>query len=181
MALFALAGLGGAAIGLVRGGRPSRLLALRLRASPLAWACLAAQAALGVAGDRPPDLVRDGAIVASYAGIGLWLALNARAHAGAVGGAFAVLGFGWLLNVVPMALNDGMPVSAAAQEAVGAADEVVDEGHLWKHVRATGDTDARWLGDVIPVVPLGAVISAGDVLLLAGIGAVVAGGLRGVA
>jgi hypothetical protein len=34
---------------------------------------------------------------------------------------------------------------------------------------------------VIPVVPLGAVISAGDVLLLAGIGAVVAGGLRGVA
>ena len=33
--------------------------------------------------------------------------------------AFAVAGAGWLLNVVPMALNDGMPVSRAAQEAVG--------------------------------------------------------------
>ena len=178
MALFALAGLGGAAIGLVRGGRPSRLLALRLRASPLAWACLAAQAALGVAGDRPPDPVRDAAVVVSYAGIGLWLALNARAHAGGVGGAFAVLGLGWLLNVVPMALNDGMPVSAAAQEAVGAADEVVDEGHLWKHVVATRDTEAAWLGDVVPVAPLGAVISTGDVLLLAGVAGVIASGLR---
>ena len=179
MALFALAGLGGAAIGLVRGGRPSRLLALRLRASPLAWACLAAQVALGVVGDGPPEPVRDVAVVASYAGIGLWLALNAAGHAGAVGVAFAVAGAGWLLNVVPMALNDGMPVSRAAQEAVGTADVVVEEGHLWKHVRATGDTEAAWLGDVIPVAPLGAVISAGDVLLLGGIGAVVAAGLRG--
>jgi hypothetical protein len=34
------------------------------------------------------------------------------------------------------------------------------------------------LGDVIPVAPVHAVISAGDVALLAGIGAVVASALR---
>jgi hypothetical protein len=177
--LFALAGLGGAAVGLARGGRPSRLLGLHLRAAPLAWACLLAQVLLGVTGGGPPAPVRDVALVASYAGIGVWLVLNARAHRSGVGAGFAVLLAGWVLNVVPMALNDGMPVSRAAQEAVGAGDEVVDEGHLWKHVPATRHTRAAWLGDVIPVVPFRSVISVGDVVLLAGVGAVVASALRG--
>jgi hypothetical protein len=110
MALFALAGLGGAAVGLVRGGRPHQLLGLRLRAAPLAWACLAAQLALGAFGESPPPVVRDVVLVASYAGIGCWLARNAGAHRDVAGTGFALLLAGWLLNAVPMVLNDGMPV-----------------------------------------------------------------------
>ena len=178
MALFALAGLGGVAVRLVRGGRPHQLLGLRLRAAPLAWACLAAQLALGIAGEGPSPLVRDVVLVASYAGIGLWLAVNAAAHRGGAGAGFALLLAGWLLNAVPMALNDGMPVSSAALRAAGAGEVAVDEGHLWKHVPATGETEVAWLGDVVPVAPLGAVISIGDVLLLGGVGTVVSTGVR---
>src|SRR6185295_830321 len=98
MALFALAGLGGAAVGLVRGGRPRRLLALRLRWAPLVWACLAAQVLLGATGDAPHPGLRDLALLASYAGIGVWLAVNAGAHRGGVRVGFAVVLAGWLLN-----------------------------------------------------------------------------------
>jgi hypothetical protein len=178
VALFALAGLGGAAVGLVRGGRPHRLLALRLRWTPLIWACLAAQVLLGATGDGPSPLVRDVALVASYAGTGVWLAVNARTHGGGVRAGFLVVLAGWVLNVVPMALNDGMPVSTAAQEDIGAAGQEIDEGSLWKHVPATRATRAAWLGDVIPLRPVHAVISVGDVVLLAGVGAAVAAALR---
>jgi hypothetical protein len=178
MALFALAGLGGAAVGLVRGGRAGGLLALRLRCAPLVWACLAAQVLLGATGDGPHPLVRDVALVASYAGVGVWLALNVRTHREGVRTGFAIVLAGWVLNVVPMALNDGMPVSTAAQQAIDAEGQAIDQGHLWKHVPATRATRAAWLGDVIPVAPVHAVISAGDVALLAGIGAVVAAALR---
>lgn len=174
MSLFALVGLGGTAVGLARGGRLRRLLALRLRAAPLAFACLGAQLALGAGGGSPPPVLRDAVVVASYAGIGLWLVLNARSQRDGLRLAFVVLAVGWLLNVVPMALNDGMPVSAAALRAAGASGEEVDEGNLWKHVPATSSTEAAWLGDVIPVAPARAVISVGDVVLLAGVGAVVA-------
>lgn len=178
MGLFALAGLGGVAVGLARGGRPHRLLGLRLRAGPLAWACLASQLALGAGGNGSPAPARDLVLVASYAGIGLWLVLNARAHREGGGVGFALLLAGWVLNVVPMVLNDGMPVSASAQRAAGAGDQVVEEGHLWKHVPATADTEAAWLGDVLPVAPARAVISVGDVFLLAGVGSVVSAALR---
>jgi hypothetical protein len=177
VALFALAGLGGTAVGLVRGGRLHRLLGLRLRAGPLAIGCLGAQVALGAGGRTPPTLLRDAVVVGSYAGIGLFLLLNARAQRNGLRAAFLVLAAGWVLNVVPMALNDGMPVSLAAMRAAGVSGEDVDEGNLWKHVPATASTDVAWLGDVIPVPPLRAVISVGDVVLLAGVGAVVALGL----
>jgi hypothetical protein len=137
---------------------------------PLVWAALAAQLGLGLGSSPPPEALRDALVVASYTCLGLWLALNARYQPGGLGTAFAVLGLGWLLNVVPMVLNGGMPVSSAALRAIGAGDEVVDEGHLWKHVPATAETDAAWLGDVVPVPPAGAVISAGDVALLLGVG-----------
>ena len=102
------------------------------------------------------------------------LAFNGWSQPGGLRAAFVVLAAGWLLNVVPLALNDGMPVSSVAMRSAGVSGEVVDEGNLWKHVPATSSTDASWLGDVIPVPPLRVVISVGDVVLLAGIGAVAA-------
>jgi hypothetical protein len=181
MVLLALAVLGGLAAGLLRGGRLRRLHRVRLRAVPLVWVALGAQLALGIGSSGSSDGLRDALVVASYACVGVWLALNGWCQPGGLGTAFAVLGLGWLLNVVPMALNGGMPVSSTALEAVGAGDAVVDEGHLWKHVPATAETKAAWLGDVVPVPLAGAVISAGDVALLMGAGAAVAAALRGAA
>jgi hypothetical protein len=43
-----------------------------------------------------------------------------------------------------------------------------------KHVAAHAGTRLVWLGDVIPVRPLRKVISAGDIVLLAGVGALLA-------
>jgi Family of unknown function (DUF5317) len=181
VALLALAVLGGLAVGAIRGVRLRQLHSLRLRAVPLVVAALGAQLALGLGSSPPPAVLRDVLVVASYACVGLWIARNARYQPGGLGTAFAVLGLGWLLNVVPMVLNGGMPVSSVALGAIGARDEVVDDGHLWKHVPATAETKAAWLGDVVPVPLAGAVISAGDVALLMGAGAAVAAALRGAA
>jgi hypothetical protein len=65
--------------------------------------------------------------------------------------------------------NHGMPVSAVALDRIGAPSDVdVTDGSLFKHVGADGDTVLPWLGDVIPVAPLGVVISAGDVVMALG-------------
>ncbi len=172
-----LAVLAGFGVGLLRGGSPHRMRGLRLRAAPLAWAGIATQALLGLGGTAPPAAVRDVALVAGYAAVGAWLALNAWRGPRALAPAFALLAAGWALNVVPMALNDGMPVSAAALRTVGLDEVAVEDGNFWKHVPATSGTDAAWLGDVIPVPPVGAVVSVGDVVLLLGLGAVVAAAL----
>jgi hypothetical protein len=177
VALFAVAVLAGAGLGLLRGGRPRRLRGLRLRAAPLVWAAVATQALLGLGGDAPPAGVRDVALVASYAAVGAWLAVNAWRGSRALAPGFALLAAGWALNVVPMALNDGMPVSAAALRTVGLEGVAVEDGNFWKHVPATGATDVAWLGDVIPVPPARAVVSPGDLVLLLGLGAVVAAAL----
>jgi hypothetical protein len=78
-----------------------------------------------------------------------------------------------------MALDGGMPVSSVALRTIGAGDEVVDESHLWEHVPDNAETDVAWLGDVVPVPPAGAVVSAGDVAHLVSSGAAVAAALRG--
>jgi hypothetical protein len=49
--------------------------------------------------------------------------------------------------------------------------------HSPKHVAADETTLLRKLGDVIPVRPVQKVVSAGDVVLLLGVAAAVAGGM----
>jgi hypothetical protein len=71
-------------------------------------------------------------------------------------------------------------VSTGALERVGVAGRV-DEGHLWKHVEADADTRLSWLGDsiAVPVTPFRSVISAGDVVMLFGVGLVIAAAMGG--
>jgi hypothetical protein len=77
---------------------------------------------------------------------------------------------GLALNVLVIAVNDGMPVSAGALEAAGAgAESLLGAGTGKHHVMGPEDTLTP-LADVIGVpAPIGAVISIGDVLLYAGI------------
>lgn len=174
--MFPLAVVAGLAVGIARGGRPRSFRGLTLHRPAVIWAAIALQLLLGLGPARSlPEAARFGVVATSYALAGGWVALNAARHRGVGRAAFAVLAAGWLLNVAAILPNGGMPVSLAAYDAAGLpAGEAVSEGHLWKHVAATGDTTLRVLGDVIPVAPLRAVISIGDVLLLVGIAMLVA-------
>lgn len=179
MLIFVLAALVGIAAGLVLGGRLLALASVHLRAPGLVWVGLGMQVALG--GDplrSLPDGARFAFVVASYALVGAWLVVNAVAHSRAMRGALGLLAAGWLLNVVVMVSNGGMPVSAAALEGSGAPPGLdVEEGHLWKHVPASGTTVLPWLGDVVAVPRLHSVVSAGDIIMVAGITLAIAAGM----
>lgn len=77
---------------------------------------------------------------------------------------------GLALNILVIAVNSGMPVSAGALDVAGArAEGLAGAGTLKHHLMGPGDRLTP-LGDVIGVPPpIGAVISIGDVLLYAGI------------
>jgi hypothetical protein len=176
MVILGLGTLCGLVAGRARGGRLAALAALRFHAPLLLVAGALVQAG---AGALSPDH-RMPAIGVAYAVVGLWLVLNAHEHRGRVRVALALLGVGWCLNMVPVMLNGGMPVSRDGLERVGAPTSTsVSEGHLFKHVPADRHTRLAPLGDVIPVPVAASVISAGDVVLMAGLALVVAAGMTG--
>ncbi len=163
----------GVGIGYLRGGRWQALGSFRVRWPLLPAVAVALQMALavspalrGLRGARPALLVT------SYLLVGGWIWANALVRDGALRRALIVVAEGWLLNVVVMVANGGMPVSASALARVGHAGAVVSQGHLWKHVAVSPATRMPLLGDVIPLpVPLlRSVISLGDVAMLVGLG-----------
>jgi len=162
----------GVGIGYLRGGRWQGLGSFRVRWPLLPAVAVALQMALavspalrGLRGARPALLVT------SYVLVGGWIWANALVRDGLVRWGLILVAEGWLLNVVVMAANGGMPVSASALARIGHAGAVVSQGHLWKHVAASAATRIPLLGDVIPVpVPLlRSVISVGDVAMLVGL------------
>lgn len=171
MFLFLLPIGAGAALGKVRGVRLSDAAGLTLRAPGLVFVALALQVAV----PRFRASGRVAVVLLSYAVVGAWLALNLMRRPLAVRLACALLALGWGLNVLAIASNSGMPVSPAALAAVGAPATLdiregdVEQGNLSKHVVAESTSALRWLGDTIPVPPLHAVISIGDIALAAGI------------
>ena len=161
-------------MGYLRGGRLRRLSSLDLRAPILAAGALAFQLGAG----RSPERWRFSVIMCTYAVVAAWLLVNAWRRPTQLRVAVGLLAAGWLLNVVVIAANGGMPVSLhAAGQAEASPGMDVADGHLYKHVAAGGDTDLWWLGDVIPIRPLASVISVGDVVMVAGIVLVVAAGM----
>lgn len=182
MLIFALAALMGAVAGLVLGGRFAALAEFRLRMPAVVWAALGMQVMLGLAPLRSlPEGLRFGFVVTSYAMVGAWLALNGiTGRAVPMRAAFGLLAAGWLLNLVVMVPNGGMPVSAAALADSGAPPGLdVEEGHLWKHVELSASTELPALADVVAVPALGGAVSVGDVVMVVGLAAAVAAGMVG--
>ncbi len=156
----------GAITGRLCGGRLARLADLRFRAPALIFVVLASQALLG----HVPRGPRNTAVLLSYAAVGAWIVVNMGRRALALRIAFVLVGLGWAMNVAAMAPNGAMPVSEEALSSVGApATMKVQEGHLYKHTRREARNATSWLGDEIPLAPLRAVISIGDIVLAAGI------------
>lgn len=151
------------AIGLLRGGTLTRL-----GDPPLSWWWLAVGGlvlqALPVAGRAAGT----GVLLLSYVALG-WFAWANRHRAG-----FWLVLAGLCMNMLVVALNGGMPVSAdallraAGDDGVEAIRVLEDKGGA-KHHLADGDLVLP-LGDVIPVgSPFAVVLSPGDVLMYLGI------------
>jgi Family of unknown function (DUF5317) len=168
----------GVLVGYATGGRLTNLLSVRLRGLWLLWLAVAVQAAqyylpwlrrllqddLGI-----PTL----AIV--FATVALWVAVNVVRWPRALQLAAGLIVLGAIGNGVVIAANGRMPY--APQAAV--------QAHLpatWtspKNEPLHDGTRLAFLGDVISLGPLGEFVSVGDVLIAAGVSAVVTMAVRG--
>jgi hypothetical protein len=157
----------GLVLGLARGGRLAHVARHRLR-----WpAALVAGAGLQLAGEA--GLVGEGLgrllVALSYAA----LLAFAVANLALVG--MGVVLVGLVLNTLVIGLNGGMPVRAEAIVATGLVEpEEVAGLELGAKRHLEGPDDRlSFLGDVIPVPPLGEVLSFGDLVLATGLTALV--------
>lgn len=85
---------------------------------------------------------------------------------------------GLVLNLIPISLNQGMPVSGAAVREVGGSVDSVPTEPGGKHHLATGEDRLTFLGDVIPMrAPFREVVSLGDLVLWLGAAVFLAGAM----
>ena len=77
-------------------------------------------------------------------------------------------GLGLAINTLVIAVNGAMPVSADAARIANARGSLDEPG--LKHEVMDADTDLAWLADRIPIPGARIVLSAGDLVLAAGIG-----------
>jgi hypothetical protein len=161
----------GALIGWALGGRLHRITSAPVR---LAWAAVAG---LALQWAPLPGRLAMWALYASFALLVIFAAANLRRS----GFALVLLGIG--LNLAVITANDGMPVSARAIEVSGQAStlgEIAADGDGVKHHLAGDGTRLVWLGDVIGVPrPIGQVISAGDIVVAAGMAWFIVAGMLG--
>jgi hypothetical protein len=156
-------------LGWITGGSLERLGSLPLRSLGLVGAALAAQLAGTLVGGPvyPLGLAASAALAVAF------LARNRRVRG------TGLVALGLLANALVVAVNGAMPVSpqAADRAGVGVLEVLVGDR---RHELEGPDTRLRALGDVVPVpLPLRPeVVSAGDVLVAAGLGQLVFLGMR---
>ncbi len=170
MLLLPLSLSAGIALGCVAKGRLRALGRLRFRAFTCLAVALGAQLALPVV----PDRWRLVLVLGSYSVTGAWLMLNARRRPVGVRWGFLLVAAGWFLNLLPVASNGEMPVSAHATRQVTHHSGNRWQANLDKHELVVDGARFRWLGDVIPVRPLKSVVSVGDLVMAVGIATTVA-------
>jgi hypothetical protein len=159
--LTAVALLTGGLLGLVAGGRLASLGDVHLRW----WGALAA----GVGLQLLAGPVGLGGRPGTTAVVGSYLCLLAFALANRALPAMPVVVVGIVLNATVILVNGGMPVRADAVAAVGVDPDELDAADLGAKRHLEGPDDRlTFLGDVIPIRPLGEVVSVGDLVLAAG-------------
>ena len=162
MGLTAVALLTGGLLGLVAGGRLASLADVHLRW----WGALAA----GVALQLLAGPVGVGGRPGTTAVVGSYLCLLAFALANWALPVMPVVVAGVILNATVITVNGGMPVRADAVAAVGLDPDELDAADLGAKRHLEGpDDQLTFLGDVVPIRPLGEVVSVGDLVLAAGV------------
>jgi Family of unknown function (DUF5317) len=174
MALACLALVLAVAVGRVAGGRVARLAGLPLAGWPLVIVAAAAQAggaALAVAVGAPGPYAA-GSLVATVAVV-CFLARNRALHG------VPLVAAGLACNAAVVTANGGMPVSAAAARVAGVAFGPIAAGLDPRHVVAGAGTTLGFLADRFPLpFPVRPeVVSAGDVLVAAGVALLVVTGM----
>ncbi|MFB8183226.1 DUF5317 family protein [Streptomyces sp. NPDC055966] len=154
----------GAVAGYLSGGRLSRLPGVRLRRLWLLWLAAAVQVAQLATTSLPGASgrhLRAPLLALAFALALLWLGVNARGRNRPLKAGVGLALTGAVLNAVPIAVNGRMPYSPSAAAVAG----LRAGSQTAKNVPAGHGTRLLALGDTIPVPPLHAVISIGDVLL----------------
>ena len=182
MELFLTALSLGALAGWLAGGRLRNLLRLPLFGWPLilVWLALGLQVGLLLVPEPllTPVLIGSYLLVALSIGVVFARVVSAGQGSPAATGV-ATIGLGWLLNVIVIAANGGMPFSPDAL-ANGASYDPHDHAVLIpKRVPATEDTHLAALGDTIPLPLSGTFVSLGDIVLAAGVAMLVFAGMSG--
>jgi hypothetical protein len=151
--------------GLARGGRVSNLGRVQLRYPALVAAGLVLQVGAELTAGPPSSTSSTRGIVVlcvSYVLLAAFVGAN-RHVPGTI-----LIAAGLVLNLAVIVANGGMPVSLEAARVAG-----IDPGayldRAVKHRRMLPDTTLGFLGDVIPLPYLRTVVSAGDVVIAAGI------------
>jgi Family of unknown function (DUF5317) len=94
---------------------------------------------------------------------------------------FRLILMGLLLNIVPITVNQGMPVSGSAVADAGGKVEDVPRERGAKHHLATAEDQLTFLGDVIAIrEPFRTVVSVGDLVMYAGAAWFLAAAMLGV-
>lgn len=154
-------------VGRLAGGSVRALSYLRFRWTGVLFIALV----LGVAplALSPSRALANLLLVPAYTLVAVFLLRNIAASPIRLGVAFMFAG--WLLNVTVIALNGAMPLSMWAYHASGQVEEATPgEGGFFKIEVADEETHLRFLGDVIPIRPIGQVVSLGDIGLVIGAG-----------
>ena len=175
MTLVLLVVVGAVAAGYARGGSLTRLSHLSLPGWPLVFLALAAQAAGGVAAATavlPAAPAYVAGLILSAVLVTLFMVRNRHLRG------VPLIAAGFVMNAAVVVANGAMPVSLWAARQAGIDPAVVAHGSDPRHEVAGPATRLPVLADVIPApVPvdrLRSVVSAGDVVLSAGIGVLVA-------
>jgi len=120
-------------------------------------------------------------ILATFAGILVFLVVNILSMRGEVRAGMVVIAIGWALNFIVIASNGGMPLSRWAYQRSGQTETVTQgTGGFYRVVLAGPHTKLRALGDVIPIRPYRQVVSIGDIVLVLGVAFVIAAAMRSV-
>ncbi|HEU0129537.1 MAG TPA: DUF5317 domain-containing protein [Mycobacteriales bacterium] len=163
-------------VGVARGGTMHNLSQLHLAAWPLVFVAVAAQALGAFAATIGLPFASVLYVLGMISGAVLVTVFVAR-NRGLPGMPLVALGF--LLNALVVTANGAMPVAQEAADRVGISTVGLYRHADAKHELVDGDTLLPALADVIPVPlpgPLSRgsnVVSAGDVVLAAGIGVLV--------
>lgn len=152
-----------AAVAVRRGGSLTNLASTTFEWTGVLIAALVLQVAADLF--APSDISSTGLLIVTYLGVAAFVLRN-RMLPGIL---IAVAGLA--MNILVISLNGAMPVSRWAADVAG-VEAVGDEMGI-KHEIAGPETTLAWLGDVIPIPETGRVISAGDVVLAAGIAVLV--------
>jgi hypothetical protein len=153
----------GALVGLALGGRPRHLPEHTFHLWPLLLAGLALQVLVeaGAAGSLGVGLT-----LISYVLLLAFGALNLRLAG------MGVVMVGMAMNLVPIAINSGMPVRPSALASAGispSADRAVYVKLRGERHVETNDDNLVVLGDIIPIRAFRQVVSFGDLVLGIGI------------